>query len=225
MSSIKVINKSGNSTVTGRLVKTNPNQKNSFTLLGRDDKAMLGITLQSGISDGMYCSVQVDGTANLYINGVCKVNDIIRSLTSSDSGPAGTGMVVKSSDVSYLKVGIALESGSNKLILIQISPEYILSVIKKELTPSQNIVSSGSYTIKGEAGITSLYVTATTDTDVYLPPAKGTGMKIEISNVGTGICTVHAHTNDTIAKETYQEVYEDDCMVVKDYTFHKWIID
>ena len=123
--SLKVINLSGSSSIAGRLIKVNPSRSNSFMLLGNNETNMLGVIVEGGISSGLLCGIKVNGAAYVFINGVVKQGDRIRSLKTGDAGSKGTAMAVRLSDVTYLQVGFALESGSSKMILVALNVAYV----------------------------------------------------------------------------------------------------
>lgn len=145
--SLRVINLSGSSSIIGRLIKVNTARSNSFTLLGNNETNMLGVIAEGGISSGLPCAIKVNGSAYVFVTGVVKQGEWIRSLKTGDSGAKGTAVAVKISDISYLQVGIALESGSNKMILVGLNISY------KSTPPSGLILGETSVTAyRGDRG-------------------------------------------------------------------------
>ena len=64
----------------------------------------------------------------------------------------------------------------------------------------------------------------TTAMTINLPAATGTGKKLSIGNVNTGIVTVDANLAELINGETTQLVDQWACMDIVDYALGKWII-
>ena len=120
-----MINLTGSSSISSRLVKINTRRENSFDLLGKGEQQMLGVCAQSGISNGMPCEVVISGSALIFVNGVCKRGDLIRSLKTGDSGAKGTAVVVRSGQSDYLKVGTALSNGFNAIVQVALNVEYV----------------------------------------------------------------------------------------------------
>jgi hypothetical protein len=211
---MRLINNTKSTSRIGTVVKIDPRDPKSFILADTTDTKVLGIVAES-VEYRKPCEVITYGAAKVFVQGNVRRGDTIRYRKSTDGISAGNCAVAKTGDAPYLQIGTALESGRG-LVNCELNFSYISS---GEIQSSIVTITSSSYSVGASDSL--IICNSTSAIAITLPSATGTGRVIQIANINTGLVTV---SGGTINGETSQEIYEDNCMDVRDYGSNTWVI-
>jgi hypothetical protein len=211
---MRLINNTKSTSKVGFVCKLDPNNPKAFVYATAADTKVIGIVAQS-VPYRQECEIITYGQAKVYVVGNVARGNTIRSRKSTDGITNGTCKVAKSSDAPYLQIGIALASGSG-LVDTELNFAYITSGATQSGIVT---ITSASYTVGDTDSL--IICNSTSAITINLPSATGTGRVIQIANINTGLVTV---SGGTINGETSQEIYEDNCMDVRDYATSKYVI-
>ena len=110
----------------GHCVQLDPRDPNAFVYASANATKVVGVVMES-IPYRKLCKIATIGDrAKVYVSGNVIKGNILRTVKSGDRASLGTGMVAKSSDAPYFKIGEALTSGRG-LISVVIDFVYIIT--------------------------------------------------------------------------------------------------
>jgi hypothetical protein len=211
---MKLINNTQSASRVGTVVKVDPKDPNAFILATASDTKVLGIVAET-VSYRQPCEVITYGAVKVLVSGNISRGNTIRNRKSTDGISNGWAKLAKSADAPYLQIGTALESG-NGLVNCELNFQYISSgTVQSDIVT----ITSSSYTVGSTDSL--IICNSTSAIAITLPTASGTGRVIQIANINTGLVTV---SGGTINGETSQDIYEDNCMDVRDYGSNSWVI-
>jgi len=208
----------GETSKIGYTCKVSPSDPRSFVYANAGDNNILGIITQS-VPRYAQCEIATSGIAKVFCFENVVQGSIVRAQKVGDRISRGTCKIARLSDVSYFKIGTALESGKG-LIRCQLSLGYNSSgSVQNETT----IITSSPYTVTETDAF--IVVNSATAVTVNLTASTGLGRQLSIASIGVGVVTADANGTDTIDGETTQEIDQWDTMVIKDYAMGFWKID
>jgi hypothetical protein len=209
----------------GYLVTTDPRDPSAFVYLSNGATRATGVVIEVSAYRKPCRIATLGETAKVFVAGNVAKGDIIRTVKSNDRVSLGACTVAKAGDAPYLKVGEALSSGRG-LISVILDFQYAYSdddnITWNDVgNPPTRVVTDTTTELTTDYTIVCNKTTVMT---VNLLAATGSGRIRQIANINIGTVTVTPSGADTINSETTQEVYQDNCMDIKDYASNKWII-
>jgi len=103
-------NNTGEVSRVGHLCKVDPKDRTAFVYAGADETNILGVITQSKPRYAQ-CEIATSGTAKVFVFERAVQGAVIRAAKGGDNISRGTCKTMKTSDGSYFKIGVALESG------------------------------------------------------------------------------------------------------------------
>lgn len=139
----------GETSKVGLVAKQAPNDPTSFVYATSSDINVLGIITQTVPKYGM-CEIQKTESTKVFVSDRTVQGSIIRLQKSTDNISRATCKTAKSTDVPYVRIGTALQSGKG-LINVSLNIEYITSdgtsseFLKLDQTTQQTTVGTLHY--------------------------------------------------------------------------------
>lgn len=142
-------NNTGGVSKIGYLVKADEKDRTAFVYADANSTNILGVVTQSVPKYGL-CDIKDFGTAKVFVFERVAKGSVIRAQKSNDRITRGTTIGAKASDLPYLRIGTALNSGKG-LIDVSLNIAYILSIqpttefLKLDQTTQQTTVGTLHY--------------------------------------------------------------------------------
>lgn len=110
-------NNTKTNSIVGKLVSVDPFNPNAFVYTTHNSTRAIGVVTES-VAYRAKCKIATIGDkTNVLVQGSAVKDTVIRCSKSGDNASLGTCVIAKSTDEPYLKVGVALASGSLPMLL------------------------------------------------------------------------------------------------------------
>jgi hypothetical protein len=108
----RVLNKTGNASIKGTLVKTSAGTDNAFDLADADGVNVIGVVYEADIADGQLCWIVVSGRAQVKLenNVACTRGNWLRTSAGAAGRADGTGASPAAAPAHFAECGHVLET-------------------------------------------------------------------------------------------------------------------